>query len=277
MAKDSKDTGSKSEAIPGGTKASDLPASVGGTSGASRSAADTSSGATPSPSTPSGQPAPVTTDAASHTPSRTAGESVPVRDVKPDDALAPSPGEFREGTLRGRSFGPVREDEHFGPPPGMRATSSAAEGVSVGDMAGSVREFITRVRSHDWAGAWKAGAAVVHVFGDLMDSGAFSPLQISRVASSSEVAPETRKRDTGRITSELASVRNELSGSLASGRRASWHGGEPHPHSGSPMPAGSPSQAERHTTIDPQGLFVLYELVQKCRQHFAESSQAQGQ
>lgn len=256
MAKDSKDTGSKSEAIPGGTKASDLPASVGGTSG---------------------QPAPVTTDAASHTPSRTAGESVPVRDVKPDDALAPSPGEFREGTLRGRSFGPVREDEHFGPPPGMRATSSAAEGVSVGDMAGSVREFITRVRSHDWAGAWKAGAAVVHVFGDLMDSGAFSPLQISRVASSSGVAPETRQRDTGRITSELASVRNELSGSLASGRRASWHGGEPHPHSGSPMPAGSPSQAERHTTIDPQGLLVLYELVQKCWQHFAESSQDQGQ
>jgi hypothetical protein len=170
---------------------------------------------------------------------------------------------------------PSGEDEFDRPLAGHQTMAGAAD-VSVSDLAGNVREFISRVKARDWSGAWKSGGAIVSVFAGLMDSGAFSPLKLQSPGRAS-FSPTGREgptdRDYDRLGVELASARNDLSTALASGRRASWTGGDPHPESGSPMPQGAAPAHERHAAIDPQAILVLYELVSKIWSHFSEARQ----
>lgn len=283
MAKEKASEGSKSEVIPGGVKASDLPPSVGGTKGT-----------TPTPATANPGHAPVTTDAVASTPPVPAappvGDKVPPFNETAATVAPPGAGKLPSGFLdddappAGRSNllpnrpdrdrGREREidlDEDAPPLPPMRS------GPTVHDLIEGFDAFATATQNGNPQQMWRNGTDVMSAFGALMDHDdgpevAFALAPPTRgVKSAMPVVGMAQPRSLDRVGLKLATARNQLSTAVASGRSVQFAGGEPHPESGSPVAMGSPRGAEA-TAIDPQSLLVLFELVMKVWEMFRRKS-----
>jgi hypothetical protein len=241
MAKDTKDN--KSESIPGGTKAGDLPASVGGTKDAGSQS----------------QPghAPVTTDAGAKTPAVSDTMPGPGRDTGPTSGSV-FPDRDTTPTGRVSKRDDLNDDDDFGPRAGKQQESVP----TVRDVGEAVRGFVSAVKARNWSAAWSAGSALCAAFGQLMDTGTL------RAAVQTESAAGGAQFDTAsaKLTSELESCRNDLSGIHTYGAKAAWSGG-PDPTSGSPMPQGTVPVAESAAFVNPQMILVLYELVSQVWSH----------
>lgn len=173
------------------------------------------------------------------------------------------------GAARDRNMGPVPpgglDDEidlDFASPPLPPARSSlaslmgASDELSVADLFQKFRDVVDGIKNRDVSAVWKSGGAVLLVFADLMDRGAFDFTTLPVVGIQSGAHP------IDKLGLELAACRNDLSGLVTSGRAVNWAGGEPHPMSGAPMAMGAPV-GSGDAKIDPGTVLIIYELVMK--------------
>lgn len=272
-----KDKDSKSEAVPGGTKASDVPAKFGGTKG------DAPANPPGDDTTPTGRAAgtppdvergegdgpesraPVTTDAAAHTPTAPGAMGPPNPFADPArrrQAEGVNPSVGRRDSIPAEMRHPGDDTGRGGPSGFTGAAGGRLAGdhgeVTVADLMARFRDFAAAVRSREWSNVFRVGASIVSVFSDLMDGPGLFGVTL-------EDAQALEKTDE--VAAELASARNELTAGIATARRQRWEGGDPHPLSGSPMPTGSPKGAEAGF-IDPQTLLVIFELISRVFEMF---------
>lgn len=258
MAKSEKD--SKSEAIPGGSKPSDISKEFGGTKGVTNPApsvpAEALKDVTP---TDAESLAPVTTDASAKTPvPPTASAAVPRRPadvVGTNEIDLDAPNPPLPKMSGGKRLKPLDDDfdDEDAPTAGKAGDKDP---LTVTDFLGNVREFIGAVKTRDWPRAFRSAGGLVLIFSDLMDTGGFNLFGTMDAAVNID-----------KLGVELDRCRNDLSQVVAAGRGPNWAGGDPHPLSGSPMPQGVPMGADS-AAIDPQLLLVLFELAKKLYDAF---------
>lgn len=281
MAKAEKDSGNKSEVIPGGTKVSDLPKSVGGTKDGAPNTNTLTDSANTAELTKGEAPklAPVTTDAAAVTPKPPTAEPFadpgviaggrPERAPLSNRIPAPNEGAAKwDGkplrNLKGDGFDgdEIDLDADAPPLPVMRTPAMAMMGSdsqpTVADLFAGFRKFARAVKARDWPTMFRTAGGLILVFSDIMDNGSHAGVTL---------ADAEALAGADRLGVELATARNELSPVIAAGRGPQWFGGEPHPVSGAAVPLGVPKGADA-TAVDPQSLLVIFEAVMKLWEMF---------
>lgn len=266
MAKGDRDD--KSSANPGGTKASDLPASVGGTKGSEsggRSANEAPAVMNAPESNPPTGTAPVTTDAAAHTPQNPprSGLGIPGDDTRAYGSVNKAEA-ARRRAAGDPEFSQDDEDDEYGPS-ARGAVGGKGAKADPADLVEGVREFTRAVKSRQWSQAFQTGTSILERFGQLMETGAFNEHR-TRPESISRRAGVFKEADS--VGAELAAARNEVSQIHTQGPRFNWAGGGPDPTSGSPMPQGKPPANEAGSFADPQLIVILFELVSRVWDHF---------
>ncbi len=255
---------SKSETVTGGSKAADFK--PGGRAETHSPEPDTK------PPVVSSEPttqAPVTTDAAASTPASGAA-AVPGNDSA---GAIRSEGKFSRADVEAgkpktlheqdrEQFGLADLDKPVRSKP--RAVSGDMAPVTVKDFLGQVKEFTQAAKNRDWLSVLQGGSAILNTFAALVSEGNFFQATQADAAALSECAA---------VESELAACRADVGSHLASRGNVSLRmGDEPHPVSGAAMPL-TAAQPDVKTSIDPQTLLVVVELVGKLLAWFRQRNQ----
>ena len=229
MAKE-KASESKSETIVGGSKAADFKP---------------------------GTHAPVTTDAAAHTPpthetgpATLDGKPVtlPLKPVVPGDDTPTTETPAERASRLNKPFNSRRAEF-------IARTLAEAEAdanpVTVKDFIAQVKAFTEAAKAQNWLQMIQTGGVLLNTF-----AGLFAGPQVWGVTAEDAAAME----GADSVGLQLAIARQESGSALATRSVVSLDGGDPLPVSGSPMPMAAPSGVKG---IDPATLLVLLELVGK--------------
>lgn len=276
MAKGERDTGSKSEAIPGGTKASDLPASVGGTKGTEgttpgnggSTARENLADAQATAATDAGQTraAPTSAPGVTGVPETTRRGTVPVRDetraTRGNPHLRDDEAEDDEDRVQIRRM--ISESS-----PSQLAllrselAGGAADETTVAQFIDMNKVFIVNIKNGNWSAAFKAGGDIVKIFADLMDTGGFHLFGTTG-------ADAAALADVDAVGRQLRQLRADVSPVTSSSRALAWDGSD-RPQdtlSGSPAPLAAAQAPADPKGLDPASILVIIELVSKAWEMF---------